>query len=96
MLLLTFGELRYWAVCDQIKIILSCRQESELRKCEIFLFAHMCIEMTMRINDSDAVDLAVAGESLPETSVNEGLLSSRRNGKIGEEATGTNFIMLPS
>ena len=96
MLLLTFGELCYCAVCDQIKIILSCRQESELRKCQIFLFAHVCIKMTMRINDSDADDLAVAGESLPETFMNERLLSSRRNGKIGEEATGTNFIMLPS
>ena len=37
----------------------------KLRKCEIFLFAHVCIKMTMRINDSDADDLAVAGESLP-------------------------------
>ena len=52
--------------------------------------------MTMLINDSDADDLAVAGESLPETFVNERLLSSRRNGKIGEEATGTNLIMLQS
>ena len=52
--------------------------------------------MIMRTNDSDADDLAVAGESLPEASVNERLLSSRRNGKIGEEATGTNFMMLPS
>ena len=31
-----------------------------------------------------------------QTFMNERLLSSRRNGKIGEEVTGTNFIMLPS
>ena len=72
MLLLTglLVLLCYSVVCDQTKIILSSRQESELRKCEIFLFAHVCTQVTMSINDSNANDFAVAGESLPETSVN--------------------------
>ena len=66
MLLLTgVLVLCYWVVCDQTKIILSCRQESEMRKCEIFLLAHVCTQVTMRINDSNADDFAVAGESLP-------------------------------
>ena len=50
---------------------------------DIFVRLYVCIKMTTRINGSDADDLAVADESPPETSVNERLLRSKRNGKIG-------------